>query len=294
MSTSRPSACARDSAIDAGSRRKKTGWTSIVNGPSAGAVSPTEMSAASDDQRPDDGPGEPRAEGHAGSVRPSVVPDQDSPARDDLLRKTAGGRARPSMSGCGTSCPVVRQSARGLSSAVSEDLLAALRSDGSLTSEAVAEAGAHLDVDRRVADRLVVALEVEHHAVASPARKTCSTVKRRLISDLPGSYGAQSLDDSDLVPSPHSHSTARAVELLEVVGAAGQLGREHDARRRHRDDAAARCKRDLRPLGSAASFWSLSCLCRFSERKRRSTSAAATSRDADAGPRVSPQVPHDR
>src|SRR6185503_12944460 len=49
---------------------------------------------------------------------------------------------------------------------------------------------------------------VTRKPLGRPVRKTCSTVKRRLISDLPGSYGAQSVDDSDLVPSPHSHSTA--------------------------------------------------------------------------------------
>ena len=48
----------------------------------------------------------------------------------------------------------------------------------------------------------------------SPARKTCSTVKRRLISDLPGWYGSQSVVDSDLRAVAPVPLDGGAVEVL--------------------------------------------------------------------------------
>ena len=61
----------------------------------------------------------------------------------------------------------------------------------------------------RVADRLVVALEVKHDAVASPDAEDVLDGEAPLDLATCRVRTARSRDDdSDLVPSPHSHSTA--------------------------------------------------------------------------------------
>src|SRR5258706_2017552 len=110
------------------------------------------------------------------------------------------------LSGCGTIASRLRA--------------IALRGTSGL--ETVAEAGAHLDLDGRVADRLVVALQVEHHAIHAGAEHVLDGIAaldlgltrfvRRAVAGRLG-FGA-------VAPFPLDGA---AVEILEVVGATVEL-----------------------------------------------------------------------
>jgi len=72
---------------------------------------------------------------------------------------------------------------------------------------AFAESGADLNVDRREADGLVVTLQSEGDAVHIGAPEDVLDREAPLISDLPASYGGQSVEFSDSVPSPQAQTT---------------------------------------------------------------------------------------
>src|SRR4051812_47014585 len=104
-----------------------------------------------------------------------------------------------------------------------------------IASEAVAETGPDLDLDHRAADHPVVALQVKHHTVDAHPEDVfdgeaafdlglAGFVRRAVAGGL--RLGAVAPFPFDCV----------AVELFVVVGPAGQLGREDNARRGHGDD----------------------------------------------------------
>src|SRR4051812_26893949 len=357
-STFSPSACAPDSAMAAASSRMNTGWTSMVKGPSAGAVMPTETSAVnrisvpssartilvrsgtSADRRSPCQKGtvrarrfpkenQPRERAGRRSVRmwDGVVPPsryrasawqappsryrasarQAPPSRYRASARQAPpsryrasawqappSRYRASARQAPPSRPTtIRRNPRRPRSDLLEKYFAvfaasAVPSGPWIASETVAETRSDLNLDHGTADHLVAALQVKHHAVDAHAEDVFdgeAALDLGLAGLVRRAVGRR-LRLGAVAPFPFD---GVAVELFVVVGPAGQLGRQHDARRRHRDDRR-RLQRELGlRIGGVFLILVLSVFLRREARRQH----GRHEQRRRAGPRCSPQVPHD-